>query len=223
MIDWVLWLAVIAVVGVYLRAIYYTPIEAIQGPSQKIFYVHVPAAIAGYLAFGILALMSVVHLWLRDERADKLAAAAGEVAVLFFTVVLIAGSIWAKVIWGAWWVWELRLTLSLLLWFLGLGYLIMRGAIEDPAMRARFCAVLGILQALLIPFVHLSVYLVPDHMHPMPVVLKPSRPSLSPEMLMTFVSSTLAFLFLCVAFIRARYRYTLLREAADAAEFGGRV
>ena len=88
-------------------------------------------------------------------------------------------------------------------------------------MRARFCAVLGVLQALLIPFIHLSVYLVPDHMHPMPVVLKPSEPSLPPEMLMTFTLSSLAFLFLCVAMIRARYRYTLLHEAADAVEFGG--
>ncbi len=75
-----------------------------------------------------------------------MAAAAGEIAVLFFTVVLITGSVYAKVIWGAWWVWELRLTLTLLLWFLGVGYLVMRGAIEDPLMRARFCAVLGIMQ-----------------------------------------------------------------------------
>jgi heme exporter protein C len=219
--DWFFWVAVILVAAAYVRAIYFTPIEALQGPSQKIFYIHVPAAIAGYVAFGTLALMSLVHLWLRDERADRMAAAAGEVAVLFFTVVLIAGSLWGKVIWGAWWVWELRITLTLLLWFLGIGYLIMRGAIEDPMMRARFSAVLGVLQALLIPFVHLSVYLVRDHMHPMPVVLQPGKPGLSNEMLVTWVFSVVAFVLLCIALMRARYRYALLAEAADAAEQGG--
>ena len=220
-IDWLFWVAVVAVVATYARAIWFTPVEAVQGPSQKIFYIHVPAVLGGYLAFGTLAIMSIVHLWLREERADRMAAAAGEIAVLFFTVVLITGYIYAKVIWGAWWVWELRLTLTLLLWFLGVGYLVMRGAIEDPMMRARFCAVLGILQVVLIPFVHLSVYFVRDHMHPMPVVMKPDKPSLPPEMLLTFVMSTVAFLLLSIALMRARYRYTLLREAADAVEQGG--
>jgi heme exporter protein C len=195
----------------------------LQGPSQKIFYIHVPSVLGGYLAFGVLAIMSIVHLWLREERADRMAAAAGEIAVLFFTVVLITGSVYAKVIWGAWWVWELRLTLTLLLWFLGIGYLVMRGAIEDPLMRARFCAVLGIMQVLLIPFVHLSVYIVRDHIHPMPVVMKPDKPSLPNSMLVTFLMSTVAFLMLSAALMRARYRYTLLREAADAVEQGGTV
>jgi heme exporter protein C len=220
--DWFFWLAIVVVVAAYIRAIWFTPIEAVQGPSQKIFYIHVPAAIAGYVAFGVLALMSLVHLWLRDERADRMAAAAGEVAVLFFTVVLIAGSLWGKVIWGAWWVWELRITLTLLLWFLGIGYLVMRGAIEDPAMRARFSAVLGVLQALLIPFVHLSVYLVRDHMHPMPVVLQPGKPHLSNEMLVTWILSVVAFVVLCFALIRARYRLSILTDAADVAEAGER-
>jgi len=220
-IDWMFWLAVAAVAFTYVRAIWFTPTEATQGPSQKIFYIHVPSVLAGYLAFGVLGIMSIVHLWLKEERADRMAAAAAEVAVLFFAIVLITGSIYAKVIWGAWWVWELRLTLTLLLWFLGVGYLVMRGAIEDPMMRARFCAVLAILQVVLIPFVHLSVYFVRDHMHPMPVVLKPSSPSLPNSMLMTFLISVASFLLMSAALIRARYRLTMLRDAADAAEQGG--
>jgi heme exporter protein C len=220
-IDWFFWLAVAAVVATYVRAIWFTPAEAIQGPSQKIFYIHVPSVLAGYLAFGVLGIMSIVHLWLKDERADRMAAASAEIAVLFFAIVLITGSIYAKVIWGAWWVWELRLTLTLLLWFLGVGYLVMRGAIEDPLMRARFSAVLAVMQVVLIPFVHLSVYFVRDHMHPMPVVLKPDRPSLPNSMLFTFVFAVASFLLLSAALIRARYRLTLLRDAADAAEQGG--
>lgn len=217
-IDWLFWLAVLLMIATYVRAIFFTPPDALQGPSQKIFYIHVPAVLGGYLAFATLGLMSLVHLWLRDERADRLAAAAGEIAVLFFTVVLITGSIYAKVIWGAWWVWELRLTLTLLLWFLGVGYLVMRQAIEDPLMRARFCAVFGVLQVLLIPFVHLSVYFVRDHMHPMPVMLKPERPSMPSEMVVTAVLAVVAFLVLSSALMRARYRLSLLTETADALE-----
>lgn len=220
-IDWLFYVAVAALAVTYVRAIWFTPPDTLQGPSQKIFYIHVPAVLAGYLAFAVLGVMSIVHLWLKEERADRMAAAAAHVAVLFFAIVLITGSVYAKVIWGAWWVWELRLTLTLLLWFLGVGYLVMRGAIEDPLMRARFCAVLAVMQVILIPFVHLSVYFVRDHMHPMPVVLKPDRPSLPNSMLITFVISTISFLLLSAALMRARYRLTLLREAADAAEQGG--
>jgi heme exporter protein C len=216
-VDWVLGLAVVAIAVVYVRAIYFTPLEAAQGPSQKIYYLHLPAVLGGYLAFAVVALMSLVHLWLRDERADRLAAAACEVALLFFTVVLITGPLWARPIWGAWWSWELRLTLTLLLWFLAIGYLIMRGAIEDSSMRARYSAVLGLMQALLIPFIHLSVYLV-NAMHPMPILLKPAAPSLPSAMLVTLLSSIAAFLFLAVALMRARYRYTLLLEAIATAE-----
>jgi heme exporter protein C len=213
-IDWMLGLAVLAVAAVYVRAAYFTPVEASQGPSQKIFYLHLPAVIAGYLAIGIVALMSLVHLWLRDERADRMAAAACEVAVVFFTVVLITGPLWARPIWGAWWSWELRTTLTLLLFFLSIGYLIMRGAIDDPSMRARYSAVLGLMQALLIPFIHLSVYMV-TAMHPMPILLKPTAPSLPPEMLTTLLLSMVAFLFLSVTLMRARYRYSLLLEAVE--------
>jgi heme exporter protein C len=216
-VDWVLGLAMVAIAAVYVRAIYFTPLEAAQGPSQKIYYLHLPAVLGGYLAFAVVALMSLVHLWLRDERADRLAAAACEVALLFFTVVLITGPLWARPIWGAWWSWELRLTLTLLLWFLAIGYLIMRGAIEDSSMRARYSAVLGLMQALLIPFIHLSVYLV-NAMHPMPILLKPAAPSLPSAMLVTLLSSIAAFLFLAVALMRARYRYTLLLEAIATAE-----
>jgi heme exporter protein C len=207
-------LAVIAVAAVYVRAMYFTPVEASQGPSQKIFYLHLPAVIAGYLAIGVVAVMSLVHLWLRDERADRMAAAACEIAVLFFTVVLITGPLWARPIWGAWWSWELRTTLTLLLFFLSIGYLIMRGAIEDPSMRARYSAVLGLMQALLIPFIHLSVYMV-TAMHPMPIVLKPAKASLPPEMLTTLLLSMAAFLFLSATLMRARYRYSLLLEAIE--------
>ena len=217
--DWLFAAAVAGVVALYIRAIYFTPFEALQGAAQKIYYVHIPAWLSAYIAVGTTALMSVVYLWLHDERADRLAEASAEVGLVFLTVGLTTGSIWGRVIWGAWWVWwDMRLTLTLFLWFIVAAYLILRGGIEDVAMRARYSAVLAILGALLIPFIHLSVYLFAARLHPMPVVLKPGAPSLSPEMLTTFLSGFAAFTLLCVALIRARYRLGVRRDILAAAD-----
>ena len=155
--DWMLVLAGAGMVAAYVRAMYFTPPEAAQGLAQKIYYIHVPAALSAYLALGIVALMSIVYLWLRDERADRLAEGAGEVALVFLTAVLLTGPLWGKPVWGTWWTWDMRLTLTLFLWFLTAGYLVLRGAVDEPGMRARYSAVLGILAVLLIPFIHLSV------------------------------------------------------------------
>jgi len=213
--DWLFALAALGVIGIYVRAIYFTPIEATQGAAQKIYYLHVPAALAAYIAVSLTALMSIVYLWLHDERADRLAEAAAEVGLVFLTVVLTTGPLWGHKIWGAWWAWwDMRLTLTLFLWFVVAAYLVVRGAVEEPGMRARFSAVLGILGALLIPFIHLSVYLFQARLHPMPIVLKPSEPSLPSDMLTTFLSAFVVFALLCVAFIRMRYRVGVLRDRA---------
>lgn len=217
--DWSFVVAAIAVAGAFIRAIFFTPIEALQGAAQKIYYVHVSAAISAYLALSVVALMSIVYLWLRDERADRLAESAGEVALMFLSVVLTSGPLWGKPIWGTWWTWDARLTLTLFLWFLTAGYMVLRGAIEDAAMRARYSAVLGILAALLIPFIHLSVYFF-NTLHPMPIVLKPDKPSLPSEMLITFLWFVGACLLLCIAFIRARYRLGVARDVLRAAHVG---
>jgi heme exporter protein C len=170
--DWLFVLAALCVVAIYIRAIYFTPIEATQGAAQKIYYLPVPAALAAYIAVSLTALTSIVYLWLHDERADRLAEASAEVGLVFLTVVLTTGPLWGHKIWGAWWAWwDMRLTLTLFLWFVVAAYLVVRGAVEDAAMRARFSAVLGILGALLIPFIHLSVYLFQARLHPMPIVL----------------------------------------------------
>ena len=212
-------IAAVAVVALYVRAILFTPLEAKQGAAQKIYYIHVPSAIGAYTAVTITALASLIYLWLKDERADRMAEASAEVGLVFMTMVLITGPLWAHKIWGAWWVWwDLRLTLSLFLWFVIVGYLVLRGAIEDPAMRGRYSAVLAVLGALLIPFIHLSVYFSMAHMHPDPVVLKPSVPSLPREMLITFLSGIGAFLLLCLALIQSRYRLGELKDEMAAVE-----
>jgi heme exporter protein C len=218
--DWLLASGILAVAALYIRAIYFTPIEAVQGPAQKILYVHATSAfVALYLAFGLLAVTSCLYLWLKDEKLDRVAESAAEVGLVFTTVVLCTGPLWGKPIWGAFWVWEARLTSTLFLFFLIVGYLVMRGAIDEPSQRARYSAVLGIMAGLLVPFIHLSVYLFRT-MHPMPIVLKPSEPSMPSEMRWTFFPGFLAFVLLFAGMLRARYRIASLREQVEAMEEG---
>jgi heme exporter protein C len=210
--DWLLVAAILAVAAALVRALWFTPVEATQGPAQKIFYVHVPSAvIALYIGLPIAALCSAGYLWLRDERLDRVAESAAEVSLVFMTVVLLTGPLWGRPVWGTYWTWDARLTMTLFLWFVVLGYLVLRGAIEDRAQRARFSAVLSILAVLLVPFIHLSVYLFRT-LHPQPILLKPSAPSLPGEMLTTILASAVAFLLLFVALLRARVRYAAERE-----------
>ena len=204
--------ALAAVAGVYVRVYAFTPIEAKQGPAQKILYVHASSAFVGlYLAFGLMAIASILYLWLKDEKIDRVAESAAEVGLVFTTVVLLTGPMWGKPIWGAWWTWDARLTSTLFLWFIILAYTMLRGAVEDRGRRARYSAVLGILAALLVPFIHLTVYLFPV-LHPMPLLLKPSSPSMPPEMWKTFLMAFLSFTLLFIALLRARYRVATLRD-----------
>jgi heme exporter protein C len=210
-------LGLLGLAGVYVLAIGYTPVEARQGMAQKIFYLHVPAAWSALLAFSLVGLSSALYLWLHDARLDRFAASSAEVGVAFSAVMLTTGPIWAKPIWGTWWTWDARLTLTLFLFFLFIGYLALRAALTDPAERARFSAVVGILGMLLVPFIHLSVYLFRT-LHPQPVVLKPSAPSLPPEMLQTLLLSVGVFTVLYIGLVTARYGIALAEEAREAAD-----
>src|SRR4051794_40773109 len=204
----------VAVAAVYVLALGYTPVEARQGLAQKIFYLHVPAAWSALLSFSLVGLSGGLYLWLQDPRLDRFAAASAEVGVAFSAIMLTTGPIWAKPIWGTWWTWDARLTLTLFLFFLFIGYLALRAAVHDPAERARFSAVVGILGLLLVPFIHLSVYLFRT-LHPRPIVLKPSAPSLPPEMLRTLLISVVVFTVLYLGFVITRYGLELAEELRE--------
>ncbi len=211
--------ALAGLAGVYVMALQFTPVERLQGPAQKIFYVHAPSAWAALMAFAIVGIVSILYLWLRDERLDHFAAASAEVGLAFSCVMLTTGPIWAKPIWGAWWTWDARLTFTLFLFFLFLGYLTLRSALSDPSERARFSAVVGIMGMLLVPFVHLSVYLFRT-LHPQPVLMKPSAPSMPPEMLQTLLTSFAFFTLLYLGFTITRYGIALVRDAQEARDAG---
>src|SRR5467141_4236454 len=209
--QWVTAIALLLLAGVYVRALAYTPVEATQGLAQKIFYIHVPAAIWAETAMFLVGLAGIFYLFLKDPRLDRFAAASAEAGTVFASIVLTTGPIWGKPIWGTWWTWDARLTSTLFLFFLYIGYLLLRGAIDDASLRARYAAVLGICGMCLVPFIHLSVYLFRT-LHPQPIILKPSAPSLPSSMLATWLYSLAAFTLLYVGFVTQRYALSLGRE-----------
>ena len=133
------------------------PLDSMQGVIQKVLYVHVPCAFSAYAGFIGTALCSALYLWSNDERFDRFAAASAEVGVVFCTLVILTGPIWAKGTWGHWWAWDPRLTVTLLLWFVYLAYLLLRSFTEGSARTARFAAVYGIAGVLAIPLNYFAI------------------------------------------------------------------
>jgi len=133
------------------------PAEAGMGHLQKIMYVHVPAAWAAFLAFGLVFVMSILYLVRRRESHDLLAASAAQVGVVLTGLTLALGSIWGKPTWGVWWTWDPRLTSTAVLFTIFVGYLALRSFVDEPQQRARWSAAVGILGFLNVPIVYMSV------------------------------------------------------------------
>jgi len=181
---------------------FYAPTESLQGPVQRIFYVHVPSAWVAYLAFAVVALASVLVLVSgrtksgtpasTTARWDRIAGAAAELGVVFTTIVLVTGPIWGRRVWGVWWVWDARLTSTLVLWAIYCGYLVFRSLTPPGPRRARTAAVIGIIGAIDIPIVHFAVVWWRT-LHPLPTVLRPEGPQLPSSMLVTLLVSLAAF------------------------------
>lgn len=217
-VDWFLIAAVAAVIGACMNALMFTPMELRQGVAQKILYMHVPAAImALYFSVIPMAIASAFYLWLKDEKLDRIAESFAEVGLVFVIVVLCTGPFWGKPIWGTYWQWEPRLTATLFLSFVLIGYLVMRGAVDQYESRARLSAIIGLMAGCLVPFIHLTVYMF-NSLHPMPVIIKPAAPTMSPEMLRSLLYSLGAFLLLMLALVRNRYRWATERDRLQALE-----
>ena len=135
----------------------YAPTDAIQGQPQRIFYFHVPMAWLGMLGFVIVAIAGTGYLVKKDERWDWAARASAELGAFFITLALITGSIWGKTIWGTWWTWDARLTTTLILWFIYVGYLMLRSYMGRTDASARAGAVLAIIGIIDVPIIYESV------------------------------------------------------------------
>jgi heme exporter protein C len=172
----------------------YVPTEKHTGIVQRIFYFHVPVAWVCFLAFFITFIFSILYLWKREIKWDNIGCASAEIGVIFTTLVLITGPIWAKPVWGIWWTWDARLTTSLVLWLVYVAYLLVRGLADEPARGARFSAVIGIVGFIDVPIVFVTVNLWRTQ-HPTTIIFEGG---LIPPMLVTLLVCIAAFTVLYV-------------------------
>jgi heme exporter protein C len=204
-------LAAVAVMLVAAGFIFlYAPEDGLQGPVQRIFYLHVSSAIAAYGCFAVVLLGGVVYLWKENATADRLARAGALVGLVFTTVTLVMGMIWAKPIWGTFWTWDARLTSTLVLWIIYAGYLMVRRLAEPGRQAARFAAVVGIFGFIDVPVVHFSVTWWRTQ-HPGPIVINDALPA---QMLLAFLITMACTLFLAAVMIAIRYRIEVLTDQA---------
>lgn len=160
-------IALAALAAAWTVAVVRAPIDSVQGVIQKILYVHPACAFAAYLGFALTAVGGALYLWRGDERYDRLAVASAEVGVLFCTLVIATGPIWARGTWGHWWTWDPRLIVTLVLWFIYLAYALLRSFTEGDERAARFAAVYGIVGLLAVPLNYAAIDLFGDRaLHP---------------------------------------------------------
>ncbi|MEO8579357.1 MAG: cytochrome c biogenesis protein CcsA [Gemmatimonadales bacterium] len=210
-----------AVIAAQTYAILTSPAEGDMGHLQKIMYVHVPAAWMTFLSFFVVLVFSVLYLWRRRENDDLLAASAAEVGATFNGLTLLLGMIWGRPAWGVWWVWDARLTSTLVLFLIFVGYLSLRAFVDDAQQRARWSAAVGAIGALNVPIVYMSVKWWRTLHQP------PSSPeTLDPAYTMGLRLNAIALLLVLIYFIRKRYEIARLERAvehaAEAAAMGGR-
>jgi heme exporter protein C len=180
----------------------YAPVEKTMGVIQKIFYIHVPAAFLAYLAFFITFIASIFYLSRKDSKWDIVAYCAVETGVIFCTIVLITGPIWAKPIWNVWWTWDPRLTTTLILWFTYVAYLMLRRSVKE-SQRANLSAVFGIIGFLNVPITFFSIRLWRT-IHP--VVITSRGLNMSWPMKLSLLITFIAFCFLFFSMLISRIR-----------------
>lgn len=204
-------LTLVLMVAALFMVFVYVPTEAVQGIVQRIFYFHVPCAWVAFAAFALVAISGIFYLWLGQQVWDDLGYAAAESGMVFCTLVLVTGSIWARPIWGAWWTWDSRLTTTLILWLLYGGYLMLRAMADDTPQVARFAAVVGIVAAADVPIIIVSVRLWRT-IHPAVLVTRQGSHGLEdPRMVATLLVSMAAFTALFAWLLMLRFATLRMR------------
>ena len=184
------WLSFLMILAATYLVFMWVPNERIMGPVQKIFYFHVASAWVGFFAFLVVFIAGAAYLYTRDNKWDILGVSSAEIGVMFTTIVLITGPIWARPTWNAWWTWDPRLTTTLVLWFIYLAYLMVRSSIHEEEKKARFSAIFGIIGFIDVPIVWFSIrWWRTIH----PVVVDSSGFAMSSKMTTTLMFSLLAF------------------------------
>jgi heme exporter protein C len=204
------WFAFVFLVASQAIAIAISPPDRDMGDLQKIMYVHVPAAWMTMLAPLAVLFFGVRYLWKRNEEDDLLAASAAEVATTFAGLTLALGMIWGRPTWGVWWTWDPRLTSTLVLFLILAGYLALRAFVDDREQRAQWSAAVGVLGAINVPIVYMSVrWWRTIHQ------IQSSPSTVDPAYVIGLRLNAFAFLFVMIYFIRRRYEAALLERTAE--------
>src|SRR6266404_296767 len=198
-------------------ALFVAPTEKTMGTIQRIFYLHVSSAWTGLTTFFICFLANLMYVWRREPRWDWLAVSAAEVGLVFTTVVLVTGPIWAHPVWGIWWTWDARLTLTFVLWLLYISYLLLRTLVDAPDRRAMVSAVYGIFAFLDVPLVYGSIRWWRTQ-HPQPVIMGGPGSGLEPTMRLVFRFWFVNLVILMIFLIRERYRLEAMRAEVKLIE-----
>lgn len=194
----------------------YVPNEREQGVVQRIFYFHVPWAVGTFVCIGLTAFASVMFLWRGGAAWDRLAESAAEVGLLFCSIVLTTGPIWAKPIWGTWWTWDARLTTTLILWLIYVAYIMVRAWAPSREQGARYAAILAIVGALDVPIINKSVHWWRT-IHPAVLVTREGTYGLSdPRMQLTLLLSFVAIFLLGAWLVWMRVESARLRDEVEA-------
>jgi heme exporter protein C len=198
------WLTCVVMFAALAMIFLYVPNEQVQGAPQRIFYFHLPIALNTYLGFFTVAGASASYLWQSDRFSDLLAQAAAEIGMVFCTLVIITGSLWARPIWGVWWTWDPRLTMVVILWTIYAAYLLLRMFAGDTEQVARYAAVLGVIGVLDIPILHIATRLWRG--------IHPKVEKMAPEMMWTLLIGMSAFLLLFCWLLWLRVRNLSQRD-----------
>ncbi|HZK78232.1 MAG TPA: cytochrome c biogenesis protein CcsA [Gemmatimonadaceae bacterium] len=218
---WFGFVAFAAVIAAQTFSILTSPADRDMGHLQKIMYVHVPAAWMAFLSFFVVFIYSMRYLWKQNENDDLLAASAAEVGAVFTGLTLMLGMIWGRPAWGVWWVWDARLTSTLVLFLIFVGYLSLRAFVDDSVQRARWSAAVGAIGAINVPIVYMSVKWWRTLHQP-----QSSPGTLDPAYTLGLRLNAIALLLVLIYFIRKRYEIARLERAiedlAQAAAMGGK-
>ena len=209
-----------ALIALVVVGLLVAPPDDVQGDAQRLMYLHVPTAWVAYLAFGVTSLGSALYL-IRRTRSfvwDRVAGASAELGVIFTGLTLLLGSLWGRPIWGVWWAWDARLVTTAVLFFLYLGYLALRRVPAAPEVRAKRCAIAGLIAFVDVPIVHFSVTWWRT-LHQEATVFNPELDArIRGSMAVALWLGVLAFTLLYVYLLDARYRLETLEEGRDARE-----
>jgi len=193
------------------------PPDALQGEYSRIINVHVPSLWLAFLAFGVTALGSIMWLWKKKQRWDRLASASAEIGVLFTGIGLFTGMVWGQAVWGRAWDWgDPRLTSTAVMFFVYLGYIALRNALDDPIVKARRSAILGVVAVVQVPLVYFSVNLFRT-LHQTQSI-RPDGSTMPAEMLIAMLVNVVAFTILYVVLMVARTDVARIEEATRETE-----